>query len=65
MLCSVVKRLDEKDVTDVKALKVLKNAVSDLGLSSGRDIVRDIFIASKKEFKVKLSMLELSLSSRW
>ena len=63
LLCSVVKRLDEKDVTDVKALKVLKNAVSDLGLSSGRDIVRDIFIASKKEFKVKLSMLELSLSS--
>lgn len=62
LLSSVVKMLQEEDVENVNALRILKKAVVDLGLSLGSNIVRDIFTASKKDFKVKLSMIEIAVS---
>lgn len=63
LLSAVVKRLNENDVENPDALKVLKKAVFDLGLATNQSIVRDIFTAAKKDFKVKLSMLEISFGS--
>lgn len=62
LLSSVIKKLEDKDVKNKKALKLLKKAVNDLGLGADTNIVRDVFTASKKEFKVKLSMLEMSIA---
>lgn len=63
LLSSVIKKLNNNDVENERALKLLKKLVVDLGLSLNTNIVRDIFTASKKDFKVKLSMLEVNISS--
>ena len=63
LLSTVIKKLNKNDVENTSALKLLKQLVVDLGLSLSTNIVRDIFTASKKDFKVKLSMLEVSISS--
>ncbi|SEK85006.1 P-loop ATPase, Sll1717 family [Streptococcus equinus] len=61
LLSSVIKELREEDVKNKKLLKRLKSLVSELGLSSEDSLVRDIITAAKKDFKVRISSLEVEV----
>ncbi|MCC4044821.1 P-loop ATPase, Sll1717 family [Enterococcus gallinarum] len=61
LISSIIKILDVDDVENELALKELKNIYNGLGLTAGNSIITDILIASKKEFKVKITGLEFSL----
>ncbi|MGL5687055.1 MAG: P-loop ATPase, Sll1717 family, partial [Vagococcus fluvialis] len=63
LVASVVKTLKESDVGNPKILKELKRIYNSLGITEDNSIITDILIASKKDFKVKISGLEFGLSS--
>ena len=61
LIASIVKILTIDDVENESALRELKNIYNGLGLTADNSIITDILIASKKEFKVKITGLEFSL----
>lgn len=63
LIASVIKVLKETDVCNPKILKELKNIYGGLGITENNSIITDILIASKKDFKVKISGLEFALTS--
>ncbi|MER2174758.1 MAG: hypothetical protein ABS911_08765 [Carnobacterium sp.] len=63
LIASVVKRLQVSDVGKPQILKELKRIYNGLGMTEKNSIITDILIASKKDFKVKLSGLEFALTS--
>lgn len=61
LISSIIKILTKDDVENKAALTELKNIYNGLGLTADNSIITDILIASKKEFKVKVTGLEFSL----
>lgn len=60
LLSCILRKLDENDVEDKKRFGLLRGIISDLGLSKNNNIVRDVLLSSKKNFKVSISKLEIS-----
>ncbi|EOH1637212.1 hypothetical protein ACLSNP_002486 [Enterococcus faecalis] len=61
LISSIIKGLDDEDVEEKKYLKELKKIYASLGLTPENSIITDILIASKKDFKVKITGLEFSM----
>jgi len=62
LISAVIKTLEESDVTNKSALKELKKIYNELGLTANNSFITDILVASKKDFKVKLNILEFNLT---
>ena len=61
LMSSVVKKLNRRDVSSPEVLSNLISILEYLGINSETNIVRDILTASKKEFKVKITSVELGV----
>ena len=61
LMSSVVKKLNKRDVSSPEVLSNLIGILEYLGINSETNIVRDILTASKKEFKVKITSVELGV----